>query len=254
MKALSAVACLAVSLSSIALAQSNHFGTVLKDNGVHLNYYRHFQAQKMIRLLLALFSFFSSGAALSQQSILQRFINGEHVTYSTSGNSKAKGIEMSFDYPSSWGGKDGRRTNTLYQVTSEQGRGLELCNLVIKELNLPPGIKITSQEIEDLFDPKWLRDFVPASSRFIDGKRTTLDGQPGAWVQFSGQDDRAGISLQMIWLMYQVYYDRRLIIFSCGVGDSGDKPRELVHRRFVAYLPLFQLIANSIIIQSKWKK
>jgi hypothetical protein len=206
--------------------------------------------------LLAIFAFslFFSGAALAQQSNLQRFIDGEHATYSTSGNPKAKGIEMSFDYPSNWGGKDGKRPNNLFQVTSENGRGLELFNIVIKELNLSPGIKITSQEIEELFDPKGLRDFVPASNHFIDGKRTTLDGQPGAWVKFSGQEDRGGISLQMIWLMYQVYYDRRLIIFSCGVGDSGDKPKELVHRRFTAYLPLFQQIANSIIIQSKWKK
>lgn len=210
----------------------------------------------MMRPLLALltFSFFFSGAALAQQSNLQRFINGERVTYSTEGNPKAKGIEMSFDYPASWGGADGRRPNTLYQVTSEKGRGLELCNLVIKEINLPPGTKITSQDIEELFDPKGLRDFVPAGYRFISGKRTTLDGQPGAWFQFSGDADRAGVSLQMIWLMYQVYYDRRLIIFSCGVGDSGDKPRKLVQQRFGASLPLFQQIANSIIIQSKWKK
>lgn len=210
----------------------------------------------MMRPLLALltFSFFFSGAALAQQSNLQRFINGERVTYSTEGNPKAKGIEMSFDYPASWGGADGRRPNTLYQVTSEKGRGLELCNLVIKEINLPPGTKITSQDIEELFDPKGLKDFVPAGNRFISGKRTTLDGQPGAWFQFSADADRAGVSLQMIWLMYQVYYDRRLIIFLCGVGDSGDKPRKLVQQRFGASLPLFQQIANSIIIQSKWKK
>lgn len=210
----------------------------------------------MMRLLLVLltFSLFISGAALAQQSNLQRFINGERVTYSTAGNPKAKGIEMSFDYPASWGGADGRRPNTLYQVTSEKGRGLELCNLVIKEINLPPGTKITSQDIEELFDPKGLDDFVPAGNRFISGKKTTLDGQPGAWVQFSGDADRAGVSLQMIWLMYQIYYDRRLIIFSCGVGDSGDKPRELVQQRMGSSLPLFQQIANSIIIQSKWKK
>lgn len=203
---------------------------------------------------LLVFSLLFSEDTLAQQSDLQRFINGERITYSTAGNPKAKGIEMSFDYPASWAGAEGKRPNTLYQVTSEKGRGLELCNLVIKEINLPPGAKITSQDIEELFDPKGLKDFVPAGNRFIAGKRTTLDGQPGAWVQFSQDADRAGVSLQMIWLMFQAYYDRRLIIFSCGVGDSGVKPRQLVQRRFEVNLPLFQQIANSIIIQSKWKR
>jgi len=66
---------------------------------------------------------FCSGAVFAQQSSLKRFLNGERLTYSTVGNPKAKGIEMSFDYPSSWGGADGRRPNTLYQVTSEKGKG-----------------------------------------------------------------------------------------------------------------------------------
>jgi hypothetical protein len=205
-------------------------------------------------LAFCVFFFLCSGSTIAQQSDLQRFINGERMTYSTAGNPKAKGVEITFDYPSSWAGADGKRPNTLYQVTSEKGRGLELCNLVIRELNLPPGTKITHQDIEELFDPNGLKDFVPPGNLFISGKRTTLDGQPGAWVQFSQGADRAGISLQMIWLMYQVYYDRRLITFSCSVGDSGDKPRELVQRRFGSALPLFQQIANSIIIQSKWKK
>jgi len=197
---------------------------------------------------------FCSGQVFAQQSSLQRFLNGERLTYSTADNPKAKGIQMSFDYPSSWGGADGRRPNTLYQVTSEKGAGMELCNLVIKDLNLPPGSKITAQDIEELFDLKGIKDFVPPGSRFIASKRTTIDGQPGAWVQFSQDTDRAGISLQMVWLTYLIYYDRRIISFNCSVGDSGDKPRELVQQRFNAALPLFQQIANSIIIQSKWRE
>lgn len=194
-----------------------------------------------------------SGAIFAQQSSLQRFLNGERLTYSTAGNPKAKGIEMSFDYPSSWSGVDGRRPNTLFQVTSEKGKGFELCNLVIKDLNLPPGTEVTAQDIKELFDPKDLKDFVPPGGRFIAGKRTTIDGQPGAWVQHSQDVDRAGISLQMVLLTYQIYFDRRIINFNCSVGDGGDKPRELVQQRFKSALPLFQQIANSIIIQSRWR-
>lgn len=191
---------------------------------------------------------------IAQQNGFQKFVDGERLTYSTAGNPKASGLVVTFDYPAGWSGADGRRPNTLYQVTSEKGRGLELCNLVIRGGNLVNGPDVASRDIEQLFDPKGLKDLVPQGSRFISGSRTTLDGQPGAWVQFSQETDRAGISLQLIWVMYQVYYEGRFIFFSCSVGDGGEKPRELVEARFRSTLPLFQVMANSVIIQSRWRK
>lgn len=182
------------------------------------------------------------------------FVNGKRLTYSTSGNPKAKGIELSFDYPQSWTGADGKRPNTLYQVTSQQGKGLELCNLVIKEIQLPQGTKITQRAIEELFNPANLKDITPQDAQFITGNRTTIDGQPAAWIKFRQKIDRAGIVLLMDWVMFEAYYDQKLIIFGCGVADSANKTPESVARRFDAHFPLFQQIANSLIIHSKWKK
>ena len=182
------------------------------------------------------------------------FMGGKRATYTSGGNPKAKGVEVSFDYPVSWGGTDGKRPNTLYQVTSESGKGLELCNLVIKDIPLPVGYTVSPQDVAELFEPPSLRDFTPSGARFITGAKTTIDGQPAAWVHFIQEMDRAGIQLRMMWIMYPVYFDKKLIIFSCSVGDSASKPAEELQRRYKAYFPLFQQMANSFVIHSKWKR
>jgi len=181
-------------------------------------------------------------------------MGGKIATYSSGGNPKAKGIEVSFDYPLSWGGAEGKRPNTLYQVASKNGKGLELCNLVIKDIPLLVGYTVTPQDVAELFKPTSLRDFIPSDAEFITGTMTTIDGQPEAWIHFVQEIDRVGIQLKMMWIMYSVYIDKKLIIFSCSVGDSASKPVEELQKRYKAYFPLFQQMANSFVIHSKWKR
>ncbi|MBL0041651.1 MAG: hypothetical protein IPP28_11550 [Xanthomonadales bacterium] len=175
----------------------------------------------------------------------------KRASYTSVGNPKAVGVEVSFDYPASWGGADGKRPNTLYQVTSEGGRGFELCNLVIK--GIPVGTTVTPQDVDELFDPLGLRDFTPDGGKFISGAKTTIDGQPAAWVNFFHEIDTAGIRIRSIEITYITYFDNKLIFFSCSVGESARKPVEELQVWYKAYFPLFQQMANSIVIHSKWK-
>lgn len=199
-------------------------------------------------------SVFISLSAYSQTNSWTEFMGGKRATYTTAGNPKAKGVEVSFDYPIGWAGADGKRPNTLYQVTSDSGKGLELCNLVIKDIPLPVGYTLTAQDVAEFFEPSGLKDFAPNGSQFIAGARTTIDGQPAGWVQFAQEMDRAGSQLRMMWLTFPIYFDKRLLIFSCSVGDSASKSPEEIHRRYKAFFPLFQQMANSLVIHSKWKR
>ena len=203
---------------------------------------------------------FATAATLSiasnvgaQTKSWQEFLNGGRLTYSTAENPKAKGVEASFDYPKSWNGMNGKRPNIIYQVTSESGNGLELCNLSVRELNLPADYVVTQKEAADFFDAETYKSMVPSSGKFIEGAKTTIDGQPAAWINFESQMNRAGIDIRTLWIMYPVYVDKRLFILNCGVGDSTEKPRADLHRRYLNFLPLFQQMANSIVIHSKWK-
>jgi hypothetical protein len=142
----------------------------------------------------------------------------------------------------------------LFQVTSEKGRGLEICNLAIREIIIPPGESFTEKDAAEIFNPGELKDFVPQGGVFIDGKQTKLDGQPAAWIKFRQEIQRAGMTLQTMFVLFPVYYDRKLIFFSCGVGDDGDTSLVKVEQRFNLAFPLFRQMANSIIIHSRWKR
>lgn len=190
----------------------------------------------------------------AQPTSWTEFMGGKRTTYTSGGNPKAKGVDVSFEYPISWGGANGKRPNTLYQVTSEGGKGLELCNLLIKDIPLPANYIITPQDVNELFELSTLRDFTPSGAQFIKGAKTTIDGQPAAWVHFIQEMDRAGIQLRMIWITYPIYIDKKLIIFSCSVGDSARKPVGELQRRYKTYFPLFQQMANSFVIHSKWNR
>lgn len=197
-------------------------------------------------LLVAAVSFSAAG----QPAAWKEFMSGQRSTYTTLGNPKARGLEVTFDHPRSWDGAEGKRPNTLYQVTSDAGRGLELCNLVIRELPET----LTKQDLAELFDPSELKDLVPSGGHFINGARTTIDGQPAAWVHFSHEMDRAGMKLRLLSIMYPVYFDKKLIIFSCSVGDSASKPPSELQKRYRTNLPLFQQLANTLVIHTKWKR
>lgn len=192
--------------------------------------------------------------ALAQPSTLHQFISGDRVTYNSIGNPKAKGLEVTFEYPTNWGGADGKRPNMLFQVTSEKGRGLEICNLAIREIIVSPGDSFTEKDVNEIFNPGELENFVPQGGVFIDGKQTKIDGQPAAWIKFRQEIQRAGMTLQTMFVLFPVYYDRKLIFFSCGVGDDEDKAMVKVEQRFNSAFPLFRQMANSIIIHSRWKR
>lgn len=195
-----------------------------------------------------------STSPFAQPISLTQFMSGDRATYTSADNPKAKGVELSFDYPVSWEGQAGKRPNVVQLVTSENGRGLESCLLLIKDIPMPVGHTVTPQDVAELFETSELKDYTPSGSQFITGAKTTIDGQPVAWIHSVHEIDRAGIQIRMMSITYPVYFDKKLITFSCSISGRATTPMEAFEARYKEYLPLFQLIASSIVIHTKWKR
>ena len=206
--------------------------------------------KKVLLLSLLLMSCVQLSA---QPNSWSEFMGGQRGSYSTNGNPKTKGLELSFEYPSSWEGADGKRPNTLYQIASEHGKGLDICNLGVKDIPVAPGQSFSKSDIYELFDPADLSWFLPGGATLVAGKRTTIDGQPAAQVQFTQEVDRAGIPYQMMGVMYPIYFRNKFIIFTCMSGDSAATSSEQLRGRYRVAFPLFQQLANTLVIHSKWK-
>ena len=194
-----------------------------------------------------------SHQTFAESTSWSEFMGGQRTSYTTEGNPKAKGVEVTFEYPSSWGGADGKRPNMLYQVTSEHGKGLDLCNIGIKDIPIEPGQKISKADIEKLFDPSGLSSFLGGSATLTAGKRTTIDGQPAAQVQFTQDVDRAGMEYRMMGVVFPIYFRNKLITFACMSAGSTATSAEQFKNRYRAVFPLFQQMANTLVIHSRYK-
>lgn len=98
-----------------------------------------------------------------------------------------------------------------------------------------------------------LRDCLPDGATFLGGDRTTLDGEPGAWVNFVQNANVVGLPIRIMGVNFFTYYDTRLIIFGCGVGNDANLPMQDLQRKYRATLPTFQQMANSLVIHNKWR-
>jgi hypothetical protein len=207
-----------------------------------------------MRAYVVALSLLASQQLLAQPLEWAEFMHGKRQTYNSRAEPKAGGIEVSFDFPTTWRSTAAKRPHTLAQVTSRDGRGLELCNLLLRVLPVPASYEPEKREIEDMFDADFLRGLAPPQAAYISGRRVRIDGQPGGAVRYAMQADQAGIAVASQWVSYVFYYDKRLLFFSCSVGDEGTVATSKLLARFDLYAPLFQQMASSIVIHSRWKK
>lgn len=188
-----------------------------------------------------------------QRSPLLEFADGYKKTYSSEGSAKARNLKVTFEYPSSWEGSAGKRPNTLVLVTSELGRGLEICNLVIKELSLPADYVPTEAEIDELFQEPAIRDLVPKGAIYQDGGPTKMEGLSAAWIVYKHDVERAGQRALIKMITYSTFYENKFVQLGCMVGVDSNKVEAQLEEYFRKFQPLFQQIANSLVIHNRYQ-
>ena len=190
----------------------------------------------------------------SQTSEIQAFLDGQKTKYSTEGHPKAKGINISIEYPTNWQGSEGERPNIVQKFKSDASDGLlRMCLILIKDQ--PSFMKLfSSEDISDvMFEQETLKEMIPEGATFIKGEQTKYDGQPGAWIIYMTRAERAGVTIEMYSLQHLFLYSGKMIVLECSVGGLAGTGAT-VENEFARYLPLFQLFGNSIVIHDKWAK
>ncbi|MFA5555000.1 MAG: hypothetical protein WCZ89_07235 [Phycisphaerae bacterium] len=188
----------------------------------------------------------------SQTSEIQTFLGGQKTKYSTEGHPKAKGINISIEYPNNWQRSEGERPNIVQKFKAEATDGLfRMCLILIKDQ--PSFMKLfSSKDISDaMFGKETIKEMIPEGATFIKGEQTRYDGQPGAWMIYATRAERAGITIEMYNLQHIFLYSGKMIVLECCVGGIAGTDAKVANE-FEQYLPLFQLIGNSIVIHNKW--
>lgn len=182
----------------------------------------------------------------------REFIDGYKFKYSTSGVGKAKGVAFSIESPKTWVPKEGDRPNIVQKFVSENGRGLELLLILIKEMPLQPGEKITERDISEILNPKDIQDFIPDGGVYLNSGKLTLENLPGFWVHFKMDMARVRNTVGMETIMYTIFYKNKMIQIQGQVMTSiNGEPAD--RGGLKKYEKLFDLMTNSFVISNMYK-
>ncbi|MBN2182244.1 MAG: hypothetical protein JW715_10045 [Sedimentisphaerales bacterium] len=184
--------------------------------------------------------------------LAKELIKGEWEKYSTKSHPKSEGLDISLEYPQSWRMEEGERPHIVQKfIGSSSGDLVPSCLILIRDQ--PLFLKLfPSKGLSDvMFTQENLKEMIPESGIFIESEQTEYDGQRGAWMTYIIRNERAGMSVETYMLQHMFLYSGKLVLLQCSVsGITEDK--ELLEDAFNSYLPVFQMMANSIVIQDKW--
>lgn len=179
------------------------------------------------------------------------FAAGQVSIYSSSKHPKAKGLALRIEYPASWQAKEGRHPNVVQNLVSEGGRGLEMCVITIRAS--PPGEPVTPAEIDEMLSPAGLRATAPQGAIIRSAQRTKINSLPAGMIRWASSAENAGVTIQQETLQVTVLCPRHVasLTFSIGRRDEGGAISAL--SEFTRFEKLFQLMANSVVIENQWR-
>jgi len=180
------------------------------------------------------------------------FLDGYKYKYTSDGSGKAKGVAFSIESPKTWAAQEGDRPNIVQKFISENGRGLEIFLVLIKDIPSRPGEKITEKDVLEILNPKEINNLLPDGAVHIKSGKLNLENLPGFWVHYKMNMTRVKNLWETEVSMYTIFYKNKMIQIQGQVAISvnGITINSEGLRR---YENLFDLMANSLVITNMYQ-
>lgn len=182
---------------------------------------------------------------------VKELLNGAFIKFNSKDHPKAYGIDITIGYPQSWKAEEGIRPHIVQKFTGETtGHIQPACMLLV--VNIPQGEIVpridtmSDKELSELY-----QEMIPDNGEYLDGGKTKIDGKSCGWLKLVYNTERAGVSLSMYSLCYIMILKNNLCMIQFDVGGLSED-RHILEDSFNSYLPIFQAIGNSIVINDKW--
>jgi hypothetical protein len=184
---------------------------------------------------------------------VKEFNDGFRQKYNSDGTGKAKGVSFSIEVPTSWASKEASRPNIVRKFISANGRGLEMIMILVKSFPLPKGQKITISDVREILNSKDIKDFIPTNGNYRDSGELTIESLPGFWMRYSMEGSRVRQRVKMEIIAYSIFYGNKMIQIQGQIGQAGDISPDKNLKRFKTFEPIFDLVANSLVIPDIYK-
>jgi hypothetical protein len=93
-----------------------------------------------------------------------------------------------------------------------------------------------------------------SNPRGIETKRIVVDRWPGAMIEFVGEQQRLDVILTAYNRIYVVIYKNYMVFVHCSILRYKNETNISFEQQMQLMIPLFQLVANSIVIQSQYRR
>jgi hypothetical protein len=169
--------------------------------------------------------------------------------FSSAGDPKAKGVEVTIKIPPSWEERQGNTPNTIRSWTSEAGTGTNQVSLLIRDF----GDKRTKDDIQRAIAKKDYSGMLPNSAVVKKIQLTESSNRYGWYVEFETTINRVDMELFGVHRLISLLHDGKTIEFGCSAGGlTSDK--EKIKKEAERISSLCRLILNSLTIDSVYKR
>jgi hypothetical protein len=192
---------------------------------------------------------FNHGAFSQAQESVREFQSGARSTFNTRGHPKAKGVELTMAYPSSWKAEEGERPNVVQKFSGPRdlNRVFSIVTILIRSMPEP----LSEADARELFASKDFVEALPPNATLIEARPTVIEQLPAGILEYTLKGERVGISVFMrVWSLTFIQADA-FIQVQFSVGSLTSDAAELAEQ-MAAYKPIFMLMANSIVLPKRW--
>lgn len=172
------------------------------------------------------------------------FTNNYRQRFNSEGHAKAQGIKLTLQLPKSWKAKEGERPHIVQKWISQNGDGLEIIHLDIRDTE---GYTPTNSEVEAIVSSGEIKDMVPDGASYQESGIFSLEMRKGLWLEMTIAQERAGIKLYQRSRLHQLFFRGKAIGLMCGASASIEDTSS-VDDAFKNIKPLCQQVLNSLVL------
>lgn len=188
-----------------------------------------------------------------QKKPISEFSDNFFQKYNSKDNLKAKGVDFTVKAPKSWKSQEANRPNIVRKFTSNNGYIVEdkfMENIMIGVYDLPIQVNsLTPQDITDVCNS------IPENSILRECKKTELENLPVVIQRIKMNMSRLENSMTIEVIQYNIYFKNKLVMIQGQVGTMNDKISEkILLERFEKFKPVFNYVANSLVINDLYRK
>jgi len=200
------------------------------------------------RLLFIAILFLQTTLFAQSETDTKSFLSGKTSVYRSYGNGKSQSIDFSLKYPSDWKKQEGERPHIAQKFLKTNGQ-TSISYLVL--INRIDGPKLSQEEISNELNN--VETSVPNGGIFISNKKNfKIDGKNATLLTYKmNRKTSVDNEVTMFVSVYSIIYRNYLIQIQCSVG--GTTGSQDFAQIFESYSVFFSLVANSFVLQSKWK-